>query len=75
MTQALHEPITMPQAAAGATVAKAPSSEPFPREEVEEFHSADWNAAAMVAGLMVSIFTMGMVIYLYIFASAMAGPP
>lgn len=75
MTEALHEPITMPRAGTEAPLATAPHSAAFPVDEVEELHSADWRAAAMVAGLMVSIFAMGMGIYLIVFACAMAGPP
>ena len=73
MTQVLHEPAVIPSAA--VPPAAAPSSGPFHSDEIKELQSADWKAAAMVAGLMVGIFTLGMVMYLYIFYCATAGPP
>jgi len=72
MTEALHEPTTMPKIARGAPL---PKGSEVHLDEVEELHSADRKAAAMVAGLMVSIFTIGMVIYVYVFFCALAGPP
>jgi hypothetical protein len=65
----------MPKPTPGEPGATAPNLEAFSDGAVEELHAADRQAAAMVAGLMVSIFTVGMVLYLYVFASAMAGPP
>jgi hypothetical protein len=75
MTEALHQPTSIPQAAMGPPGATSPNLEGFSEGAVEELHSADRKAAGMVAGLMVSIFTIGMVIYLYVFSCAMAGPP
>ncbi len=75
MIQSLHDPMTRPENPAEAPATKAPPAELFPAAEVEEFKSADWKAAAMVAGLMVSIFTIGLIIYVVVLSCAMAGPP
>lgn len=75
MTQALQEPITKPEAPAEAPAIEHRVGEPFAATEIKEFQSADWKAAAMVAGLTVTIFTIGLIIYLVVFASALAGPP
>jgi len=44
------------------TAGKSPFSDP----ETEAMHNADWQAAAALAGLMASIFTIGLILYLVI---------
>jgi hypothetical protein len=42
-------------------------------DTAEQLHGDDWKAAGMVAGLMVSIFTSGIIMYIIIALSALAG--
>ncbi|OAI55176.1 hypothetical protein AYO44_00235 [Planctomycetaceae bacterium SCGC AG-212-F19] len=69
MSQALHQPSMTP-----AFHPPGELHEPVP-ETPDQLHGDDWKAAAMVPGLMVSIFTTGLVMYVIIALLAMAGSP
>jgi len=71
MSQAIHQP-----AAAhglGRPVVMSEFHEHVGPDDVEQLHADDRKAAGMVAGLMVSIFTAGIIMYLIIAFMAMAG--
>lgn len=46
-----------------AGVAHAAPEEPFSEEEIKMLHSQDMSAATYVVGLMLAIFTIGVVLY------------
>lgn len=71
MTQVLHQPSQAP--GLPAPVAPAAGQEAVGPDDVEQLHGDDWKAAAMVAGLMVGIFTAGLIMYIIIALSALAG--
>ena len=48
------------------THAHAPAKNPFTPAEWEKFEADDRHAAALIIGLMAVIFTIGLVLYLYI---------
>lgn len=72
MTQALHQ---WSMAKRMPTPVAADNGKESLPDTAEELHAADRKAAAMVPGLMVSIFVAGMIMYITIALLALAGSP
>jgi hypothetical protein len=69
----MAEVITAPESPAVADGNVKAAPEPFTPEETAEFHQADRQAATMVAGLMLAIFTMALLGYSLICFLALRG--
>jgi hypothetical protein len=44
----------------------SPGSLPFDEADIEAFHNSDRHGAAAIVGLMVGIFTLGLVLYVIV---------